>query len=154
MIDPNSLGFLINDIARLMRATFEREIVAAELSVTAAEARVLAHMARCGAIRQNLLAERLGMTPMSVTGFLDRLERADLIHRGADPEDRRAKIVTLTEKAHGLLNQIAGAGEKARDKALAGLSVQERDLFKSLGLRVRDTLLAARTLQGSVEEPA
>ncbi|MCP3880661.1 MAG: MarR family transcriptional regulator, partial [Sulfitobacter sp.] len=39
-INPDTYGFLISDIGRLSRGVFEREIEAAELPVTAAEARV------------------------------------------------------------------------------------------------------------------
>ena len=98
-INPDSFGFLISDIGRLSRGVFEREIEAAELPVTAAEARVLAHMARCGATRQHMLAESLGMTPMSLTGFLDRLEAAELIARTADPNDRREPM-TSCRRSH------------------------------------------------------
>lgn len=139
-IDPESFGFLINDIARITRSVFEREIEAAKLKITAAEARVLAHMARSGPIRQHLLAERLGMTPMSLTGFLDRLEAELLIVREADPKDRRAKIVTLTAQASEILSHIAQAGARAEDEISHGLCPQDWANF----------LETLRTLRGNI----
>ncbi|MBB3995450.1 DNA-binding MarR family transcriptional regulator [Sulfitobacter undariae] len=144
-IDPDSIGFLINDLARQSRAIFEHEIEAANLTVTAAEARVLAHMARTGATRQHLLADSLGMTPMSVTGFLDRLEKSELVERTPDPKDRRAKIVTLTERASDILIQISQAGRKTEQTISEGLCPKEWDVFYRTALQLRrniaDTLV-------------
>lgn len=151
-IDPDSIGFLINDIARITRSVFEREIEAADLSVTAAEARVLAHMARCGAIRQHLLAESLGMTPMSLTGFLDKLEAADLVRRDADPDDRRAKIVTMTVRAGDILAQIAQAGERAEQTISQGLCPDDWQTFRSIALQLRGNLSGPRALSPKTED--
>mgnify|MGYP005989945279 CR=1 FL=1 len=139
-IDPDSIGFLINDMARLSRAIFASEIETAALPVTAAEARVLAHMARTGASRQHLLAESLGMTPMSLTGFLDKLEKEKLIQRQPDPDDRRAKIVTLTDRAAEILADIAQAGARAEQKISEGLSPEDWDSFRRIALLLRNNL--------------
>lgn len=144
IVDPNSIGFLIADIARLKRVAFEREIEKAAIGVTTAEARVLAHMARCGAVRQNVLAQRLNMQPMSLTGFLDRMETANLIKRAPDPVDRRAKIASLTNHALSLFAQIANAGCRADDIACAGMTEAERETYRDLSMRIRDNLESAR----------
>ena len=152
-VDPDSLGFLIVDMSRLMRGTFEREIEKVRVPVTASEARVLVHMARCGATRQNVLAENLGLAPMSVTGYLDNLERAGFVERAADPIDRRAKIVTLTDAAQELLKRIAVAGQQARAQATAGLTDEQVATFKSVAIAIRKNLeterAAARTESAS-----
>jgi len=142
-IDTDSFGFLFNDIARITRGVFAREIEASQLSVTAAEARVLAHMARCGPTRQHLLAESLGMTPMSLTGFLDRLEGEGLVAREADAKDRRAKIVTLTPKAADTLSQIAQAGERTEQLISSGLCPNDWKAF----------LETARKLRANIDGP-
>jgi len=131
-IDPDSPGFLISTTARLMRGAFEREIESAEIGVTAAEARVMAHMSVCGAMRQHNLADRLGLAAMSVTGFLDRLEAAGLVRRSTDPTDRRAKIVTLTDAALPILDEIHLAGTRATQAAFADVTADEFEIFRSV----------------------
>ena len=153
-IDPDSFGFLINDIARFSRAVFEVEIEAARLSVTAAEARVMAHMARCGATRQHLLAERLGMTPMSLTGFLDRLETSGLVTRTADVKERRAKIVTLTPRASDVLAQIAQAGAQAEQTLSEGICPEDWETFRRIALQLRRNLSEARSQTPNAEDAA
>ncbi|WP_067474497.1 MarR family winged helix-turn-helix transcriptional regulator [Actinomadura hibisca] len=46
-----------------------------------------------GPISVGRLAELAGLTPSSVTGVVDRLERADLLRREPDPHDRRKVIL-------------------------------------------------------------
>ena len=48
--------------------------------------------------RLNELAARAGMTPQSMGELVDDLERRGYVERRADPADRRAKRVHLTEK--------------------------------------------------------
>ena len=48
--------------------------------------------------RLNELASRAGMTPQSMGELVDDLERRGYVERRADPADRRAKRVHLTEK--------------------------------------------------------
>jgi len=154
MINPDNMGFLLNDIARQSRAIFEREIDAAHLTVTAAEARVLAHMTRAGATRQHLLAESLGMTPMGLTGFLDRLEAAGLVRRDGDPDDRRAKIVTLTAGASDILSRIAQAGARAEFIMSQQLSPEDWSAFRDIAKRLRSSLVSAQaTLDKSGDAP-
>jgi MarR family transcriptional regulator for hemolysin len=151
-IDTDSFGFLFNDIARITRSVFAREIEAGQLTVTAAEARVLAHMARCGPTRQHLLAESLGMTPMSLTGFLDRLEADGLIAREADPKDRRAKIVTLTPKANGTLSQIAQAGERTEQAISKGLCPDDWAAFVETARKLRANIDGPRVAAANTED--
>ena len=45
------------------------------------------------------IAQRLMLTTGAVTNLLDRLERKDIIHREADPKDRRKVLVSADPKS-------------------------------------------------------
>jgi len=45
------------------------------------------------------LARRIGLTTASITGLIDRLERAGFVRRTRDPADRRKVIVELDRRA-------------------------------------------------------
>lgn len=139
-IDPASLNFLINDLARLIRSEFERRIAEERLAVTPAEARVLAHVARGGSTRQHLLAERLGVAPMSLTGFLDRLEAAGLVARVPDPDDRRAKRVGTTPAAEPVLETIGRIGAEVRAAARGDIAESDWALFYETARRAAANL--------------
>ena len=57
--------------------------------------------------RLTALAERSGLTKQALGEVVDELERLGYVERTADPADRRAKIIRLTER--GEKGQIAAA---------------------------------------------
>ena len=134
------LGFLLVDAARLYRARIDRAFDQAGLGLTAGEARTLAHVNINPGLRQGALAERMNIEPMTMVGFLDRLESQGLITRDPDPTDRRAKIVRLTEAAAPLLEKVTAAAAAAREEALAGLTPRQRDVLRLALEQVRANL--------------
>jgi MarR family transcriptional regulator for hemolysin len=143
-IDPDTLGFLATDLARLIRAEFDRRIGEAGLSVTAGEARALVHAARAGEVRQTTLAEQMGIEAMTLTDYLDRLEARGLVERRPDPADRRAKLVCLTEAAGGVLDQVAAIGAAVRAQASKEMPPADWNKLLHLMKAVRANLAAVR----------
>ena len=147
-IDPNSFGFLITDLSRMIRAEMDRRISDAGLGLTPGEGRTLAHAARAGVVRQNVLAERIGIEAMTLSTYVDRLEAKGLVERLPDPDDRRAKLVRLTEAAS---DALAGVNEAAASiRADASASIAPADWATLLGLlrQARDNLAEMRAAQG------
>lgn len=134
------LGFILVDAARLYRARIDRAFEQAGLGLTAGEARTLAHVSINPGLRQGVLAERMNVEPMTMVGFLDRLEGRGLIARDPDPTDRRAKIVRLTDTAAPLLEKVMAAAATAREEALAGLAPEQRDGLRAMLEQVRANL--------------
>ena len=123
---PDAIGFLTVDLARLFRQEFERSVAAEGLCLTAGEARTLLYVSRCEeGIRQNALAERMLVEPMTLSGFLNRLEARGLVVRSPDPSDRRAKRVTLAEMAKPLAARIQALSMRVRARSARGLSTGE-----------------------------
>lgn len=152
-IDPDHIAFVTGDIARHFRAAFEREIAEENIGVTSSEARVLSHLARSGSIRQVELAERLGIAPMSLSVFLDRLEARGLVTRTPDPDDRRAKQVTLREEAAPILRRVTEMGKRIRAAALAGIDETRRTEFLETAKVIRRNLEERRSLAPAKGEP-
>src|SRR5215467_2207709 len=50
---------------------------------------------RTGPLSPSALARRAGLHPATVTGILDRLERAGWVARDRDPGDRRAVVIRV-----------------------------------------------------------
>ncbi|MDN2565656.1 MarR family transcriptional regulator [Aquibium sp. A9E412] len=151
-VDPNAVGFLVTDLARLIRAEFDRRIGDAALGVTAGEARALSHAARAGTVRQAVLAERMGVEAMTLSGYLDRLEARGLVTRSADPADRRAKLVRLTDAADAVLADIERVAAGIRAQVAGSMTAGEWEAFIGALAAARDNLAAARCAPG--REPA
>jgi DNA-binding MarR family transcriptional regulator len=73
--------------------------LADRLSLNASEWKTLGLLDRHGPLTAGELADRTGLAPPSVTGILDRLERAGWIVRERDPSDRRRVVVRLDASA-------------------------------------------------------
>lgn len=113
-LDPQSLGFLITDLARMLRAEMDRHIASSGIGLTPGEVRLLAQAARSGLVRQSVLAELIGVEAMTVSSYVDRLEAHGLIERMPDPTDRRAKLIALTDKAGAVLDRVKTLAEETR----------------------------------------
>src|SRR5436853_4320989 len=57
-------------------------------------------------LRLTDLSERLLIRPPSVTGVVDRLERAGLVNRGGSTIDLRAKLVSLSSAGRELMERV------------------------------------------------
>ena len=60
------------------------------------EALVLLSFSRAGELPMRLIGERLMVHPTSVTNTIDRLERAELVVRKPNPQDRRGTLAEIT----------------------------------------------------------
>jgi DNA-binding MarR family transcriptional regulator len=83
-------------------------------------------------LRLTDLSDRLLIRPPSVTGAVDRLERAGLVVRDNSAADHRAKVVALTTKGRQLLERILAVHESQLAKVLGGLSDSEQAEFHRL----------------------
>lgn len=142
--DPEAISFLIVDVARMLRAEFDRRTSSAGLGLTPGEARILVNAARAGSVRQATLAERVGVEAMTLSSYLDRLEARGLIARTPDPSDRRAKLVLVTEAAAPVLEAITQAGSQLRADISASLTPGRLDEVREGLKQIRESLVAMR----------
>lgn len=148
-LDRN-LGFLIHDVARLMRKRFEQN--ARDLGLTRSQCQVLAHLARHDGIQQSTLAELLEVEPITLTRIIDRLEEAGLVERQVHPTDRRIRLLHLREAARPLLAGIFAIGAMTRGEALEGVSEADHErlveVLSSMKTNLIGKLSAAKEAMG------
>lgn len=70
----------------------------AERGLNTAKAQVIFRLQQEGPLVQRQLSEELRCTPRHVTALIDAMSEAGLVERGPHPTDRRATLVSLTEK--------------------------------------------------------
>ena len=134
----DTIGFLMNDAARLMRRDFERR--ARSLGLTRAQWQALFHLARNEGCNQATLADLLDVEPITLARVIDRLEASGLVERRPDPGDRRARLLFLGDRAHPLLEELRALGAETREVALAGISEEERHQLSRLLTKMRANL--------------
>jgi DNA-binding MarR family transcriptional regulator len=134
-----TLGFLLHDVARLLRTRFEQN--ARELGLTRSQWQVLAHLLHNEGIQQGALAELLEIEPITLTRGLDRLQASGLIERRPHPRDRRVWQLYLTPKAAPLMERMKEIGLATREEALQGLAKSERDELIRILTEMKTNLL-------------
>lgn len=103
------LIFLLNAGQRRVQRWIEGKM-AAKGGLTAAQSGVLFYLGDKDGVLIGEAADALDLAPSAMTGLIDRMTRAELVERRADPKDGRAMRLHLTDK-----------GRDARASAKAGL---------------------------------
>ena len=147
----NQIAFLMADASRLFRRHFDA--LSRDLGVTGQQWRVLVVLARNPGAKQGQIADLIEVEPITLSRMVDRLQEAGLVERHADPADRRAWCLHLTDKAIPLVDQMRVNADTILQGALIGFSDAERNSFANFIERFRENLTCAQS-ESSTMEPA
>ncbi len=140
--DPDALGFVLTDVARMLRGAFERRIANAGLGLTPGEARTLVRIATLEGSRQLDIAQRLGIEPMTLSTYLDRLQSLGYVERRPDPADRRAKLIFTTPAAGAMIAGIRTEQVELMEQVTSGIGQEDLDLIRNRLRQLRANLFA------------
>ncbi len=124
-LSKDSLVHSVADINRLFRQSLERLMAGAGLDLTPGEVRTLGVVTESDGLRQGALASLLGVEPMTVCAYLDRLETRGLVVRRRDPNDRRARFIEATGAAMVASDRLKPITEQVVAAALSGIDDDE-----------------------------
>jgi DNA-binding MarR family transcriptional regulator len=143
-----NFGFVLKDISRLYTKRFE-DRASAGLSMTLPQCKALAILFKNEGISQKRLSELSDIEPMTLVRILDRMEAEGYIERRADPADRRARTLFVTQQASPMLDQIWAVAAQIRNEVLVGITAEERNTLMALLERVHENLLNLKPIAGS-----
>jgi DNA-binding MarR family transcriptional regulator len=128
---------LASVVGDLMRETL------AERGLTAARAEVLFVLSGRGALVQRELSQALRCTPRHVTALIDALEGDGWVTRGPHPTDRRATLVSLTEKGSAATGKLADERQEAAQSLFGDLPATDLAGFVAVAEHVLRRLVPA-----------
>jgi DNA-binding MarR family transcriptional regulator len=128
--DHDEVALLIGDATRLMRIAFEKRITQAGLGLTLGEARALLNIANAAGSRQMDIAIRMGVEPMTLCTYLDKLQVLGLIERQPCSADRRAKRINLAPASDEMLASIRREMKIVIEQGTTGMTAEARRKFK------------------------
>jgi MarR family transcriptional regulator for hemolysin len=137
--DRRHIGFLIADVARLMRSSFDRRVK--RMGLTRAQWLVLSRLDRHPGISQSELAEMLEVERATAGRMIDRMERRNWLTRRPDPADRRINRLFLTAEARAVQAEMGLIAEGLLDDAMASLDEGEREALGDMMERVKAQLI-------------
>ena len=137
-IDLESLpGHHIRRLQQIAVAIFLQETE--PHGVTPVQYAALQTVGNAPGIDQRTLARSIGFDTSTIAGVVDRLESRGLLMRNASPEDRRVRLLALTDAGRAVLDAVIPAMQRAQARMLAPLTKAERPEF----MRMLRTLVTA-----------
>ena len=90
------------------------------------QARALRTLGHHGVLRPGELARHLRIAPRSATEVVDGLEERGLVERRADPADRRAVLVGLTDQGRKVLQAWRSQRRSEAERFFGSLPADDR----------------------------
>jgi DNA-binding MarR family transcriptional regulator len=137
--DPASdeaLSEALTAVARQLREKSAETL--APWDITPAHLRALRTLARHQPMRLSELSERLQIAPRTATEVVDALQARGLVGRRADPADRRAILVEVTERGAGLLAEIRATRGTEAGRIFGRLGPADRAQLARILSELRD----------------
>jgi len=135
-----TFGFLVQDVARLLKRHFERRARQRGLPITRRQATVIIYISRHEGVSQAEVATWLNIEPIALVRLLDKLCEEGLVERRAHPTDRRVRTLWLTAAAQPVLERILEINQMIRAEAFVGLPDTARDSLIEALVLVKDNL--------------
>lgn len=89
----------------------------------------------CG-MKANELGKKAGLEPSTMTGLIDRMERSGIVERRDYPNDRRAQLISLTDKGIEIQKAVLNVLTNTLDKVFNGIAErnigQMKEVLKSV----------------------
>ena len=131
------LSEVIRRWSRLIWATSVRPMYRRllEHDLTLAELVVLRQM-QLGRLTVAAAAACLSLSPSAASRAVERLVRDGLIRREENPEDRRQKLITMTQTGRELLGEMEAVFAERQGQIVAALNGEEQEQFRALLARM------------------
>lgn len=149
MLEKTNGGFLVSKVKQIQGRVFERLLDENGISeFNGAQGRILFVLWETDDIPISVLSEKTGLAKTTLTSMLDRLEDLGHIRRAADPADRRAVRIRLTESAEALREKYERVSAQMNEIFYKGFNDDEILAFEeSLG-KVLENLIEKETENG------
>lgn len=119
----------------------------ARVGLTPSRATLVWELLHRGPSTQRTLADALDMSPRNVTGLVDALSDSGFVTREPHPEDRRAILVSFTDRGVRVAEQLRRDGEKLAEDLFADMPDRQFNAlvkgFDALLVRLTDLIAEA-----------
>ena len=137
--DPASDESLADALGAVSRQLREKSAeTLAPWDITPAHLRALRMLTRHGTMRLSELSDRLQIAPRSATEVVDKLQARGLVRRRADPDDRRATLVDVTDHGADVLTEIRATHGTEAGRVFGRLSPADRAELARILSELRD----------------
>lgn len=123
-------------IARRLQRNFKQ----AGIEITIEQWSVLYHLWKEDGRSQQQLCEATFRDKPSITRLVDNLEKAKMVKRVADKNDRRINLIFLTKEAQDLQDETMRVANQTLNESLEGVKNEDIEIAKAVLQKVYDNL--------------
>ncbi len=123
-------GHAIRRLHQISAGIFVQEV--GEFNLTPIQYNALRVVAELPGIDQRTLARKVALDASTTGGVLERLEQRGWMERRTSQEDRRARLLYVTDEGRQRLEQAEPAVQRTQERILEPLSPRQRQQFMAL----------------------
>lgn len=122
----NHIGYYVQEIARKSSIALNEELEV--LGITYAQFRVINCIWKKGPLSQKEILKTISVSPPTLTGTVDILEKKKLVFRKPEEEDARTKKIHLTEEGNELQEKAWDIIDNFEERTTGFMSKKEKKL--------------------------
>ncbi len=138
--EERDIGFLFKQINMMIKKGLDKNLM--EYDLTTSQSRVLFFIYFRGEVKTSMkdIEEHMKVTHPTVIGIVKRLEEKGYVTTAPDPEDRRVKLTTITEKTTKMIKKLDQGKRKMDEKLLKGFTERETKELRRMLSMIEDNL--------------
>lgn len=139
--EPQSLDFLLAQVSRLHH--YRAHELLNGLGLFRGQPPLLYALWEKDGQTHGELAEKLQITPATITKMIQRMEKTGFVQRQSDASDQRVSRVYLTDAGRAIRAQLESVWNQMEVEGFAGFNDDERVILRSFLSRIRENLTRA-----------
>jgi len=137
----HSIGYNMNMAALILKRELQNQFNQHRYDVTTEQWAVLNRLWENDGKTQSELALTTFKDHANITRMIDLLEKKGLVLRKDDPQDRRSKLIYLTEKGKAMQEKLVPLAQEVLHRALQGITQEEVAFMNQLSDRIIQNLV-------------
>jgi DNA-binding MarR family transcriptional regulator len=121
-----------------------------ESGLSASQVSTLMKLYHCQACAVSEIGEHLGVTNPAASQLIERLVQQGLLQRSEDPQDRRARQISLTAQGRTLIENGIEARRRWMEELTGALSLEEQQTITGALILLTQAARALETEQESI----
>lgn len=138
-MDSRPVGILLKQITDKIKVSADASLKSRGLTLS--QVRMLRFVSRHpGGVTQKVIENHFQVSHPTVVGIITRMEKNGYLECWPDPEDKRNKMVRLTQKAQPVASEMEQEMAEQEKRLLRGLSEEQIDDLYELLYRIFDNV--------------
>ena len=132
MFEDDRLIYQVFTAQQKLRNYLKNALLNKGIKITATQAGILFSLKQKNGRTMTELSQILSSDNSSITGLVDRLERAGFVNRNSSPRDRRVAQIYITPEGIDEVNRSKTVIKRVNEEIKSGFSEEEVEAFKEV----------------------